>query len=136
MHTRSLLEAWLRRNCSFIHRARLTAVVKLVDSLLVGGKATVAELGRNMRTLAYEKHAIKCADRLIGNRHLTAERMSVYRTMAQWVLGATARPWTITRGPGSLSIGLTWSSAMTTSCSKRRCRSAGERSPFTKKCIR
>ena len=95
MHTRSLLEAWLRRNCSFIHRARLTAVVKLVDSLLVGGKATVAELGRNMRTLAYEKHAIKCADRLIGNRHLTAERMSVYRTMAQWVLGATARPWII-----------------------------------------
>ena len=66
MHTRSLLDAWLRRNCSFIHRARLKALVKLVDSLLVGGKATVAELGRNMRTLAYEKHAIKCADRLIG----------------------------------------------------------------------
>ena len=79
MHTRSLLDAWLRRNCSFIHRARLKALVKLVDSLLVGGKATVAELGRNMRTLAYEKHAIKCADRLIGNRHLAAERMAVYR---------------------------------------------------------
>ena len=95
MHTRSLLDAWLRRNCSFIHRARLKALVKLVDSLLVGGKATVAELGRNMRTLAYEKHAIKCADRLIGNRHLAAERMAVYRVMAQWLLGATTRPWII-----------------------------------------
>ncbi len=95
MHTRSLLEAWLRRNCAFIHGARVKALVKLVDSLLVGGKATVAELGRNMRTQAYEKHAIKCADRLIGNRHLAAERTSVYRMMAQWLLGATARPWII-----------------------------------------
>ena len=95
MHTGSLLKSWLRRNCPFIHRARVQAVVRLVESLLVGGKATLAELGRNLQTRAYEKHAIKCADRLIGNRHLARERLAVYRVMAHWLLGRTARPWLI-----------------------------------------
>jgi len=93
MYTISLLENWLRGNCWFIHGARIGAVVKVVEGLLNGSKATLTELGRNLCSGAYEKHGIKCADRLVGNRHLHAERLSVYTAMARWLLSRTERPW-------------------------------------------
>jgi len=95
MHAISLLDRWLRRNCSFVHDARVSAVVRVVESLMHGGKATVAELGRNLMTRAYEKHGIKCADRLVGNRHLADERRDIYQALAHWLLGSVARPWII-----------------------------------------
>ena len=95
MHAISLLETWLRCNCRFTHKTRAAAVVKLVGSLLGGGKATLTELGRNIRGGAFEKHRIKCADRLLGNEHLHAERIAFYRTLAHWLLGAVERPWII-----------------------------------------
>ena len=74
----SSLGTWLRCNCQFTHRARAAAVVKMVDSLLNGGKATLTELGRHIRGHAFEKHRIKCADRLLGNEHLQAECFEFY----------------------------------------------------------
>jgi len=93
MHAIILLETWLRDNGWFIHSGRIGAVVRIVEGPLGGGKATLTELGRNLRCQAYEKHAIKCADRLVGNRHLHAERLSVYTVMAHWLLSRTKRPW-------------------------------------------
>ena len=52
MHATRVLETWLRRNCPFMHRARLAAVVKIVDGVVFGGKATLAELGRGIRNRA------------------------------------------------------------------------------------
>ena len=70
-------------------------MVRVVEGLMSGGRATVAEMGRNLCTHAFEKHAIKCVDRLVGNHHLSAERIAVYRTMASWLLGNVERPWVI-----------------------------------------
>ncbi|MFT5449101.1 MAG: hypothetical protein ACI9DC_004290 [Gammaproteobacteria bacterium] len=98
MHAISLLEAWLRCNCEFTHRARAGVVVKMVDSLLSGGKATLTELGRHVRGRAFEKHRIKCADRLLGNEHLHAECFEFYQAMARWLLSATLRPLIIIDG--------------------------------------
>lgn len=95
MHAIRVLEIWLRRNCSFMHRARLAAVVKIVDGVVFGGRATLAELGRGIRNDTLEKHNVKCADRLIGNRHLGGERSSIYRALGHWLLGAVPRPWII-----------------------------------------
>ena len=58
MHATRVLEIWLRRNCSFMHRARLAAVVKIVDGVVFGGKATLAELGRGIRNRVLEKHKV------------------------------------------------------------------------------
>ncbi len=95
MHAIRVLEIWLRRNCSFMHQARLAAMVKIVDGVVFGGRATLAELGRGIRNETLEKHNVKCADRLIGNRHLAGERLSIYRALAHWLLGTVERPWII-----------------------------------------
>lgn len=95
MHAVSLLETWLRCNCPFTHKTRGTALVKLVASVLTGGKATLTEVGRNIHGLAYEKHRIKCADRLLGNEHLHRERPSFYKALAHWLLSSVERPWII-----------------------------------------
>jgi hypothetical protein len=95
MHAIRVFETWLRRNCVFMHRARIAAVVKLVDGLLMGGRATLAELGRGVRTAVLEKHNIKCADRLVGNGHLGGERLGIYRALAHWLLGSVERPWIV-----------------------------------------
>lgn len=95
MYAISLLENWLRSNCEFIHSGRIGALLKVVEGLVDGGKATLTEVGRHVRSGAYEKHGIKCADRLIGNRHIHAERHSLYRVMAQWLLSQSERPWII-----------------------------------------
>ncbi len=95
MHATRVLEIWLRRNCPFMHRARLAAVVKIVDGVVFGGKATLADLGRGIRNRVLEKHNVKCADRLIGNAHLGAERLSIYQALAHWLLGSVERPWII-----------------------------------------
>ena len=95
MYAISLLESWLRRNCSMMHSARIGAVVKVVSGLLTGGKATLTEVGRHLSSSSYEKHGIKCADRLIGNRHFHAERLSLYSVIGRWLLSGTERPWII-----------------------------------------
>ena len=50
MHAMRLLESWLKRNCDFIHCARVAAVVKVVDGLVRGEKATLTQLGRSLCT--------------------------------------------------------------------------------------
>ena len=65
-----LLHEWLSDACPSIHRARLSALVKVVHGLLVGGRLTLTELGRRLPTTAFVKHNIKCVDRLLGTAQL------------------------------------------------------------------
>jgi Transposase DDE domain len=87
-----LLHKWLRDACPSIHRARLSALVKVVHGLLAGGRLTLTDLGRQLPTAAFVKHNIKCVDRLLGNAHLQHERVTIYRAVARWVLTNTPRP--------------------------------------------
>jgi hypothetical protein len=87
-----LLHRWLRRACPAVHAARATAVVTVVEALVLGAKLALTHLGRNLRSAAFAKHSIKRVDRLLGNRHLHAERSLVYRAVAHWLLAATPRP--------------------------------------------
>ena len=87
-----LLHKWLREACPSIHKARLSALIKVVHGLLVGGRLTLTDLGRQLQTAAFAKHNIKCVDRLLGNAHLQHERVTLYRAVARWVLAKTLRP--------------------------------------------
>jgi len=87
-----VLHRWLRRACPAIHAARTAAVVTVVEALILGAKLALTALGRNLRSAAYAKHGIKRVDRLLGNRHLHAERSLIYRAIAHWLLAATPRP--------------------------------------------
>jgi Transposase DDE domain len=66
--------------------------MKLVQALLLGNRLTLTQLGRHRAGPAYAKHHIKAADRLLGNRHLHAERDAIYRAIAQTLLVGIKRP--------------------------------------------
>lgn len=87
-----VLGRWLRRACPAIHAVRATAVIAVVEALVLGAKLALTPLGRNLRSAAFAKHSIKRVDRLLGNRHLRRERSLIYGAVARWLLAATPRP--------------------------------------------
>jgi hypothetical protein len=87
-----LLHRWLRRACPAVHAVRTTAVVTVVEALVLGAKLALTPLGRNLRSTAFAKHSIKRVDRLLGNAHLHQERSLIYRAVAHSLLAATPRP--------------------------------------------
>jgi len=54
-----VLHRWLRRTCPAVHAVRATAVVTVVEALVLGAKLALTPLGRNLRGAAYTKHSIK-----------------------------------------------------------------------------
>lgn len=92
MHTISLLQKWVERNLSFMHRVRGASVVAAVEGLLNGGRLTLSHLGRALSGDGRTKHKIKRIDRLLGNPHLHVERGQVYQALARWLLAGVSRP--------------------------------------------
>lgn len=92
MHVISLLQSWLERSAVIGHRARAGALLRVVEALLVGSKLSLTQLGRHRRGRAYAKHHIKAVDRLLGNRHLHAEREGLYATLNVRLLAGIKRP--------------------------------------------
>ena len=87
-----LLHRWLRRACPAVHATRATAVVTVVEALVLGAKLALTHLGSNLRSAAFANHSIKRVDRRLGNAHLQQERALIYRAVAHWLLAATPRP--------------------------------------------
>lgn len=92
MHALSVLKVWFERNCASMHAARHRALLRVVEGLLVGGKASLTAIGRHVMSDSREKAGIKCVDRLLGNRHLHQEREQVYGGLSGWLLSLTPRP--------------------------------------------
>lgn len=92
MHVRQVLSRWLRNRAAIAHQARSDAVLRVVQALIVGGKAALTALGRCREGGAHVKHHIKAVDRLLGNRHLHAEQRQVYRSIARALLVSNKRP--------------------------------------------
>lgn len=92
MHVLQSLHQLLRKNCAHVHAARLTALVDVVGGLLRGQTLTVTGLGRATVRDISMKQGIKQSDRLVGNRHLTAERRSIYQAVAQHLIHPLPRP--------------------------------------------
>ncbi|MGC4089958.1 MAG: IS4 family transposase [Polyangiaceae bacterium] len=74
------------------HAVRAMALVRVVQALVLGGKAALTHLGRNRAGSAHVKHHIKAVDRLLGNHHLHGEIANIYRAIAQTLLCRIARP--------------------------------------------
>lgn len=92
MHAVSLLHRLLCRACPEVHRARLEAVRSAVVGVITGRRLSIAGVGRAMAPGAKTKHRIKRIDRLAGNRHLEAERVTLYRAMARSLVGTQPQP--------------------------------------------
>ena len=75
-----------------IHGRRLDAFMTAVGALLHNGALALTALGRALHTQAQPKHAIKRIDRLLGNRHLHAERPLFYRLWLHLLAGNRPHP--------------------------------------------
>jgi hypothetical protein len=56
-----------------MHKARRSALVCCINSLLQGNAATVTSIGRGIESNTTDKHSIKRADRMCSNSNLLNE---------------------------------------------------------------
>ena len=92
MHATKVSHKILDNACAWMHASRRNALHANVVSAIDSRRLSVTGLGRGIESSAMEKHNIKRADRLIGNRHLSAEREDVYLCFSHLLLGSTQRP--------------------------------------------
>jgi len=92
MHAVKIVHQILSKSCPHIHVTRLTALVDVVAALVTGQTLTVTGLGRATVRDISMKQGIKQSDRLIGNRHLSAEGQSIYQAVSRYLIGDNKRP--------------------------------------------
>jgi hypothetical protein len=92
MHVVKLLHTLVKKSCVGIHSKRLSALFIAVISLTLGGKLTIAGIGRSLKSGAKAKNKIKQVDRLVGNGKLHAERLQFYNFAGKLVLNQAKNP--------------------------------------------
>ena len=92
MHATQLLNTHLQKHCQGIHKKRRVSLLSLVNACIHGKKLSVTGLGRGIKNAVYEKHNIKRADRLVGNKALHQERGIIYQAMMKWMIGQHKQP--------------------------------------------
>lgn len=92
MHVRQVLSRWLEQRLVVGHAKRVTALIRVVEALVHGGKAALTQLGRNRAGSAHVKHHIKAVDRLLGNPRLHSECAGIYRAIAKTLFASVSRP--------------------------------------------
>ena len=75
-----------------IHTTRAAAVFWAVRSLLLGGRLSLTALGRSAAGRSLPKHAIKRADRLLGNKKLHRQMPSFFKAIATLLIAGRSRP--------------------------------------------
>ncbi|MGH8635467.1 MAG: IS4 family transposase [Burkholderiales bacterium] len=75
-----------------MHAARLKVMLSAVAAAVRSRRLALTELGRALVSAARVKHNIKRIDRLLGNRHLAAERVELYQALARRLVGALREP--------------------------------------------
>jgi len=92
MHALRIVQQLIRSCCPHLHAARLTVILAVVAAAVRGRRLTLTELGRALIGPAHVKHSIKRVDRLLGNRHLAAERVELYQALARRLVGTLPEP--------------------------------------------
>lgn len=72
----------IRKRLGAVHRLRWNALWRVVGALVIGRKLWLTALGRALPGAARPKHAIKAVDRLLGNKRLHAERITIASALA------------------------------------------------------
>lgn len=92
MHALVIVQQLIRSCCPHIHAARLKLLLAAVGAAVRVRRLTLTELGRALVGAQRPKHDIKRMDRLLGNRHLGAERFELYQALARRVVGTLREP--------------------------------------------
>jgi DDE family transposase len=69
-----------------MHAGRRQALFKATEALLQGRRLTLMDMARSWPDAQRVRAPLKALDRLLGNRHLQGERLSLHAAMAVWLL--------------------------------------------------
>ena len=83
MNVRPILTNFLYSVTPSMHACRRDALEKCIRSASTKNHLSVTSLGRCIEGKAYEKHRIKCADRLLSNVNLQLEISDIYRSITK-----------------------------------------------------
>lgn len=92
MHVKQLLSGWPEQRTVVGHAMRATALVRVLQAVVPGSKATTSQLGRSRAGTVQVKHHIKAVDRLFGNRDLHRVCSRIYRAIAETLLSGVRNP--------------------------------------------
>ncbi|MFT3755178.1 MAG: IS4 family transposase [Pseudoxanthomonas sp.] len=86
MRASAVLQKCLPESLSRMHALRERALLNAVEALIQGRRLTLTDVARSWPGAERIRPPLKAFDRLLGNRHLSAERESMDREMARWLL--------------------------------------------------
>lgn len=86
MRAREVLQKCLSASLETMHALRARTLLRSVEALLHGRRLTLMDVARSWPGADRVRAPLKAFDRLLSNRHLHAERETVYRDMARWLL--------------------------------------------------
>lgn len=86
MRATKVLQKCLGEALGSMHALRSRVLLHAVEALIHGRRLTLMDLARAWPGAERIRAPLKALDRLLGNRHLHAEREQVYTTMARWLV--------------------------------------------------
>ncbi|HEY0198705.1 MAG TPA: IS4 family transposase [Rhodanobacter sp.] len=86
MRATEVLQKCLGDALNRMHAQRARTLLHAVEALTHGRRLTLMDLARSWPDAERIRAPLKALDRLLGNRHLHAEREHVYRRMMRWLV--------------------------------------------------
>lgn len=86
MHAVEVLQKCLSDVFTPMHATRASALLGAVRALLIGRRLILMDLARAWPGADRVRAPLKRLDRLLGNRHLQQARISIYASMARWLI--------------------------------------------------
>jgi hypothetical protein len=86
MRATAVLQKCLHEALDGMHALRARALLNATLALIAGRRLTLMDVARSWPGAERVRAPLKALDRLLGNRHLHAERERIYAGMARWLL--------------------------------------------------
>jgi hypothetical protein len=86
MRASRVLQKCLPDSLARMHALRERALLHAVEAVLHGRRLTLMDVARSWPGAERVRPPLKAFDRLLGNRHLQAEREPIHEEMARWLL--------------------------------------------------
>jgi Transposase DDE domain len=86
MRASEVLQKCLGDALNTMHALRSRVLLRAVEATIQGRRLTLMDLARSWPGAERIRAPLKALDRLLGNRHLHAERMHVYTAIARWLV--------------------------------------------------
>jgi len=93
MQQLTLLHKKFSKELPFIHKTRLNCLMSVCNTAATGNKLFLTGLGRSLSSATKTSSNIEKVNRLLGNKHLQAERAFFYSNMSSQLIQESMSPW-------------------------------------------